>query len=122
MEAADALIIVTPEYNRSVPGVLKNALDWISRPWGENSLRGKPSAVIGTSVGAIGTAVAQQHLRGILAFLASPTLTQPEAYIHTTPGLISAEGEITNEATAEFLHDWLTAVHTHIDQTLASAA
>lgn len=73
----DAIIVVTPEYNRSVPGVLKNALDTASRPWGDNSFADKPSAVIGTSMGAIGTAVAQQQLRGILSFLASPVLHSP---------------------------------------------
>lgn len=114
VEAVDGLIIVTPEYNRSVPGVLKNALDTGSRPWGQNSFAGKPSAVIGTSPGAIGTAVAQQHLRSVLSFLASPELAQPEAYLQMTDGLITDQGEVTNESTAEFLTSWLKAVHSHI--------
>ncbi len=119
IEAVDAVLLVTPEYNRSVPGVLKNALDIASRPWGENSFAGKPSAVIGTSIGAIGTAVAQQHLRSILSFLASPEMAQPEAYLQTTDGLITDDGEITNEGTAEFLGSWLAAFHTHIAKSLA---
>ncbi len=119
IESADAVVIVTPEYNRSVPGVLKNALDTASRPWGDNSFAGKPSAVIGASVGAIGTAVAQQHLRSILSFLASPELSQPEAYIHLRDGLIDDEGQVTDESTAEFLLSWLKAVHTHIAKSLS---
>ena len=120
IEAADA-IVVTPEYNRSVPGVLKNALDTASRPWGDNSFAGKPSAVIGTSTGAIGTAVAQQHLRSVLSFLASPELSQPEAYIQMRDGLITDDGEVTDESTAGFLLSWLQAVHTHIAKTLSPA-
>jgi chromate reductase len=119
LDAVDAVMLVTPEYNRSVPGVLKNALDFVSRPRGRNSFAGKPSAVIGTSVGPIGTAVAQQHLRSILSFLASPELAQPEAYIQTTEGLITPEGEVTNERTAAFLDTWLTAFHAHTAKSLA---
>ncbi|PRY64624.1 chromate reductase [Glaciihabitans tibetensis] len=119
LESVDAVLLVTPEYNRSVPGVLKNALDFASRPWGQNSFAGKPSAVIGTSIGPIGTAVAQQHLRSILSFLASPEMSQPEAYIQTTDGLISPDGEVTSERTAEFLGSWLEAFHTHIAKSLA---
>ncbi|MGH8073726.1 MAG: NADPH-dependent FMN reductase, partial [Lysobacter sp.] len=77
----DAILIVTPEYNRSIPGGLKNAIDWASRPWGTNSFANIPSGVIGTSPGAIGTAVGQQHLRSILGFLNSPQMNSPEAYI-----------------------------------------
>jgi chromate reductase len=121
IEQSDAVLLVTPEYNRSIPGALKNALDYASRPWGSNSFAGKPSAVIGTSPGAIGTAVAQQHLRSILSFLASPELAQPEAYIQSTPGLFDESGEVTNESTAEFLLNWLKAFHTHIVKTLSPA-
>ncbi len=121
IESSDAILIVTPEYNRSIPGVLKNALDTASRPWGQNSFAAKPSAVIGASVGAIGTAVAQQHLRSILSFLASPELAQPEAYIQLREGLITDSGEVTDESTAEFLLSWLKAVHAHIAKTLSPA-
>lgn len=103
----DALIFVTPEYNRSIPGSLKNAIDWGSRPWGQNSFAQKPSAVIGTSPGKIGTAVGQQHLRSILSFVNSPELAQPEAYIQYTEGLITEDGEITDQGTAAFVADWL---------------
>jgi len=104
---SDALLFVTPEYNRSVPGGLKNAIDWGSRPWGKNSFAMKPSAVIGTSPGAVGTAVAQQHLRSILSFVNSPELAQPEAYIQFVNGLISDDGEVTVQSTADFLRNWL---------------
>ena len=103
--AVDAVLFVTPEYNRSIPGGLKNAIDWASRPYGKNSFARKPSAVIGTSPGAIGTAVAQQHLRSVLSFCNSPQMNAPEAYIQFTPGLINDEGEVTNESTAEFLRE-----------------
>ncbi|WP_240747253.1 NADPH-dependent FMN reductase [Microbacterium sp. K24] len=119
IEASDAIIVVTPEYNRSVPGVLKNALDTASRPWGQNSFAGKPSAVIGGSIGPIGTAVAQQQLRSILSFLASPELSQPEAYIHMRDGLFTEDGEVTDDSTVEFLVSWLKAVHTHIAKSLS---
>lgn len=122
VEACDGVIIVTPEYNRSVPGVLKNALDTASRPWGQNSFAGIPSAVIGTSPGAIGTAVAQQHLRSILSFLASPELSQPEAYLQMVDGLIDDDANVTNESTREFLVTWLKAVHAHIEKNLRPAA
>ncbi len=121
VEAADGVIIVTPEYNRSVPGVLKNALDTASRPWGDNSFAGKPSAVIGISIGAVGTAVAQQHLRSILSFLASPELAQPEGYLQLTEGLIDDDGTVTNESTSEFLLTWLKAVHAHVTKNLVAA-
>ena len=118
--AAQGVIFVTPEYNRSIPGVLKNALDTASRPWGTNSFAGKPSAVIGASVGAIGTAVAQQHLRSILSFLASPELAQPEGYLQMRDGLIADDGDVTDASTEEFLLSWLKAVHTHIAKSLST--
>lgn len=105
--ASDALLFVTPEYNRSIPGSLKNAIDWGSRPWGQNSFALKPSAVIGASVGAIGTAVGQQHLRSILSYVNSPELAQPEVYIHFKPGLVDDAGEITVPSTVEFLRKWM---------------
>lgn len=116
VEASDGIIIVSPEYNRSVPGVLKNALDTASRPWGDNSFGGKPSAVVGASIGQIGTALAQQHLRSILAFLDSPDLQQPEVYLQLTEGLITDDGDITNESTREFLLGWLRAARAHFER------
>lgn len=108
IESSDGLLFVTPEYNRSVPGALKNALDWASRPWGSNSLAGIPAGVIGASVGGTGTAMAQQHLRNILTFLDAPLLLQPEAFIHFTDRRFAADGRITDESTQEFLSTWVT--------------
>lgn len=112
--SADAVLFVTPEYNRSIPGALKNAIDWASRPYGENSFTRKPSAVIGTSPGAIGTAVGQQHLRSVLSFCNSPQMNAPEAYIQFKPGLITDDGEVTNESTAEFLRKYMAEFHQFI--------
>jgi chromate reductase len=103
----DAVLFVTPEYNRSIPGGLKNAIDWGSRPYGKNSFTRKPSAVIGTSPGSIGTAVGQQHLRSILSFCNSPQMNSPEAYIQFTPGLVTDDGEVTTASTAEFLRNFM---------------
>ena len=111
LAAVDAVLFVTPEYNRSIPGGLKNAIDWASRPYGKNSFARKPSAVIGTSPGKIGTAVAQQHLRSILAFCNSPQMNSIEAYIQFTPGLITDDGEVTDNATAEFLRNYMAEFH-----------
>lgn len=104
--ACEGLLFVTPEYNRSIPGVLKNALDHASRPYGQNAWADKPAGVIGTSPGAVGTAVAQQHLRVILAYLDVPTLGQPEAYIQFKDGLIDQNGNIA-PANRAFLQDWM---------------
>ncbi len=114
IKAAEAMLFVTPEYNRSIPGALKNALDWASRPYGQNSLQRKPSAVIGASPGAIGTAVAQQHLRGVLNYCNSPQMNSPEAYIQFTPGLILEDGRVTNEKTEEFLRGFITEFHAFV--------
>jgi chromate reductase len=103
VEAADGVLLVTPEYNRSLPGVLKNAIDWASRPYGKNSFAGKPTAAIGTSPGAIGTAVAQQHLRSILAYLDVILLGQPEAYITYKKGMVDDQGQVTDESVRKFL-------------------
>jgi chromate reductase len=100
------LLFVTPEYNRSVPGVLKNALDQGSRPYGQSAWAGKPAGVMGASPGAIGTALAQQHLRNILACLDVPTLGQPEAFIHAKDGLFDADGGI-GEGSRKFLQGWM---------------
>jgi chromate reductase len=105
--SVDAVLFVTPEYNRSIPGPLKNAIDWASRPWGDNSFTRKPSAVIGASIGAIGTAVAQQHLRSVLGFCNSPQMNAPEAYVQFKPGLFTDTGEVTDESTAQFLRDFI---------------
>ncbi len=116
IQAAQGLLFVTPEYNRSYPGVLKNAIDHASRPYGKSAFAGKPAGVIGASVGAIGTAMAQQHLRNVLAYLDVPTLGQPEAFVHAKDGLFDADGSI-GEASRKFLQGWMDKyvawVHQH---------
>jgi chromate reductase len=104
--ASQGLLFVTPEYNRSMPGVLKNAIDHASRPYGHNAWKGKPAGVIGASVGPIGTALAQQHLRNVLAYLDVPTLGQPEAFIHAKEGLFDEAGNI-GPASKQFLQGWM---------------
>jgi chromate reductase, NAD(P)H dehydrogenase (quinone) len=101
--AADGLLFVTPEHNRSLPTALKNVLDWVSRPYGQNLWAGKRAAIVGASVGVIGSAVAQSQLRSILGYLDVRTLGQPEIYIHFTPNLIDDDGNINNEGTRNFL-------------------
>lgn len=106
IRAAQGLLFVTPEYNRSMPGVLKNAIDHASRPYGDSVWAGKPAGVLGVSVGAMGTAMAQQHLRNVLAYLDVPTLGQPEAFIHAKEGLFNPDGSI-GEASRKFLQGWM---------------
>ena len=105
----DGVLIVTPEYSRSIPGVLKNALDWAARPYGDGAFDHKPVAVIGTSGSPIGTAAAQQHLKAILSHLNAPTLGQPEGFIQSHPGLLTDGGEIADDTTAGFLRGYLEA-------------
>ncbi|HZX70766.1 MAG TPA: NADPH-dependent FMN reductase [Rhodanobacter sp.] len=107
IEAADGLLFVTPEYNRSMPGVLKNAIDFGSRPWGTNSFAGKPAGVIGTSIGSTGTAMAQQHLRNVLTYLDVHALAQPEVFIHFKDDLIADDGSIASDGTRKFLQDFV---------------
>jgi chromate reductase len=106
IETAQGLLFVTAEYNRSIPGVLKNAIDHASRPYGQNAWAGKPAGVLGVSVGAIGTALAQQHLRNVLAYLDVPTLGQPEAFIQAKDGLFDSSGNIGSES-HKFLQNWM---------------
>lgn len=103
VRSADAVLFVTPEYNRSIPGALKNAIDWGSRPYGDNAWSDMPTAVIGASSGQIGTAVGQQTLRSTLSYLNARQMTAPEAYIHFTPGLIDDDGAVSVPDTEEFL-------------------
>ena len=104
--AAHGVLFVTPEYNRSIPGVLKNAIDHASRPYGQNAWAGKPAGILGVSIGAIGTAMAQQHLRNILAYLDMPTMGQPEAFIHAKQDLFDGNGSI-GASTTPFLQKWV---------------
>lgn len=114
--AADAVLFVTPEYNRSIPGVLKNVLDWGSRPYGTSVWGGKPAAMAGSSAGSVGTAVAQSHLRSILGFLGMSLTVQPELYFTDKPGLVAEDGTVENESTAKFLRGFLTAFAAWIDK------
>src|ERR1700752_4650591 len=118
--AVDAVLFVTPEYNRGIPGCLKNAIDWASRPYGTNSFAQKPSAMIGASPGKIGTAVGQQSLRNVLSFCNSPLMEAPEAYIQFTPGLITEVGEVTDKGTEQFLRDFIGAFRVFVDRALSA--
>jgi chromate reductase len=108
------VLFVTPEYNRSIPGGLKNAIDWASRPYGKNSLSRKPAAVIGTSPGSIGRAIAQEQLKSVLSFCNAPQMNSPEAYIQFKPGLINSNGEVTEPTTEEFLRTYIADFHAFI--------
>jgi chromate reductase len=110
----DAILFVTPEYNRSIPGAFKNAIDWGTRPYGTNAFTRKASAVIGASPGAIGTAVAQQHLRSLLGFCNAPQMNAPEAYIQFKEGLIDDAGNVSVDATREFLQKFMQDFHAFI--------
>lgn len=107
IKSAQGLLFVTPEYNRSIPGVLKNALDHASRPYGQNVWAGKPAGVIGASMGTLGSAAAQQHLRPILAYLDVPTLGQPEVFIQVKEGMFAADGSLANAESKKFLQGWM---------------
>ena len=114
----DAVLFVSPEYNRSIPGALKNAIDWASRPWGKNSFDHMPAGVIGASIGAIGTAVGQQSLRAVLSFCNARQMTSPEAYIHFTAEVFQDDGTVTNEMTETFLRDYMQEFRDHIVRVL----
>jgi chromate reductase, NAD(P)H dehydrogenase (quinone) len=105
--ASDAILFVTPEYNRSIPGALKNAIDWASRPYGTNALSRKPVGMAGTSPGGIGTAVAQQHLKAIMSFCNAPLMNDVEVYVQYKDGLVDDNGDVTVESTKEFLADFM---------------
>ncbi len=115
----DAVLFVTPEYNRSIPGALKNSIDWASRPWGQNSFTKKPCAIIGTSIGAIGTAVGQQHLKSIMSFCNSPMMNAVEAYIQFSDGLISDDGQVSVESTEDFLRNYMSEFSDFIGRVLS---
>ena len=120
IEQADALLFVTPEYNRSIPGVLKNAIDWGSRPWGTNSWSGKPGAVLGTSPGAAGTALAQQHLRNVLVHLDVALLGQPEMFIRHDSTKIDANGGVLTDDMRKFLQLFVDRYVAWVRRQLAS--
>ncbi|MGD9949066.1 MAG: NADPH-dependent FMN reductase [Desulfobulbus sp.] len=106
IKAADGLLFVTPEYNRSIPGVLKNALDQASRPYGQSAWAGKPGAVVGITIGPSGTAMAQQHLRNVLAYLDVVTMGQPEVFLQNKEGFFDGDGNI-GAGSKDFLQGWM---------------
>jgi chromate reductase len=118
LSRSDAVLFVTPEYNRSIPGALKNAIDWASRPWGQNSFHHIPAGVIGASVGAIGTAVAQQSLRAVLSFCNARQMTSPEAYITYSTERFREDGEVVDDTTAGFLKDFMEEFRDHVVRVL----
>lgn len=122
VEASDGILFVSPEYNRSIPGALKNAIDWGSRPWGQNSFARKPTGIIGASPGGIGTAVMQSSMRAVLSFLDAPQLNAPEAYIRFVPEDFGADGEVRNEETAGFLRHYMDEYCAFVQRVLAANA
>jgi chromate reductase len=118
IDAVDAVLFVSPEFNRSIPGALKNAIDWASRPWGQNSFDHMPAAVIGASPGAIGTALGQQSLRAVLSFSNARQMTSPEAYITFQPEIYGDDGTVSDESTAQFLRKYMQEFADHIDRVL----
>ena len=115
---SDAVLFVTPEYNRSIHGALKNAIDWASRPWGQNSFHHIPAGVIGASIGAIGTALAQQSLRAVLSFCNARQMTSPEAYIRYSPEVFRDDGEVVDESLAAVLKDYTEEFRDHVVRVL----
>lgn len=120
IEDSDGLLFVSPEYNRSIPAPLKNAIDWGSRPWGENSFARKPTGIIGASTGAIGTAVMQASMRSVLSFLDAPQLNAPEAYISFKPEVYGENGEVRDEGTAKFLRHYMQEYAAFVERVLSS--
>jgi len=115
---SQAILFVTPEYNRSIPGALKNAIDWASRPWGQNAFDHVPTAVIGASIGAIGTALSQQSLRAVMSFCNARQMTSPEAYIQFTPQIFPGDGRVADESTKTFLATYMAEFREHIIRVL----
>jgi chromate reductase len=114
--ASDAVVFVTPEYNRSVPGVLKNAIDVGSRPYGKSAWAGKPAAIVSVSPGALSAFGANHHLRQSLVFLDMPAMQQPEAYIGNAAALFDDKGRLTNESTTAFLRNFMKSFESWIDR------
>jgi len=118
IHGADAVLFVSPEYNRSIPGALKNAIDWASRPWGQNAFDHIPAAVIGASIGQIGTALGQQSLRAVLSFCNARQMTAPEAYIRFAPEIFPGDGEVADESTRDFLKGYMAEFRDHVVRVL----
>jgi chromate reductase len=118
IDAADAILFVTPEYNRSIPGALKNAIDWASRPWGQNSFNHIPAAVIGASPGQLGTALAQQAMRGVLSFCNARQMTAPEAYIKYSTDIFTPDGDVLDDSVKAFLANYIQEFRDYIEKVL----
>lgn len=122
IDASDGILFISPEYNRAIPGALKNAIDWGSRPWGTNSFARKPSGIIGASPGAIGTAVMQSNMRSVLSFLDAPQLNSPEAYITFRAEEFGDDGEVLNEKTEAFLRHYMEEYCAFVQRVLSANA
>jgi chromate reductase, NAD(P)H dehydrogenase (quinone) len=122
VEASDGILFISPEYNRSIPGALKNAIDWGSRPWGTNSFARKPTGIIGASPGGIGTAVMQASMRSVLSFLDAPQLNAPEAYISFKPEVFGDDGAVKDESTQAFLRHYMEEYAAFVERVLAANA
>jgi len=122
IEASDGLLFISPEYNRSIPGALKNAIDWGSRPWGTNSFARKPTGLLGASMGAIGTAVMQSSMRSVLSFLDAPQLNSPEVYLQFKPEEFEADGTINSQRTADFLQHYMGEYAAFVERVLDATA
>lgn len=119
VNSKDAILFVTPEYNRSVPGVLKNAIDVASRPWGQSVWNAKPAAVVSVTIGGFGAFGANHHLRQTLAFLNMPVLAQPEAYISNAMSLFDEAGKLTNDSTKEFFTNFMQTFAAFVEHNVA---
>jgi chromate reductase len=122
ISACDGILFVSPEYNRSIPGALKNAIDWGSRPWGTNSFARKPTGIIGASPGNIGTAVMQSSMRSVLSFLDAPQLNAPEVYLKYDAAAFGPDGEVTDESTKAFLSHYMEEYCAFVQRVLAANA
>ncbi|PQZ94774.1 ACP phosphodiesterase [Arthrobacter sp. MYb227] len=122
IQSADGILIISPEFNRSIPGGLKNAIDWASRPKGTNSFARKPTGVIGASTGAIGTAVMQSHMRSVLSFLDAPQLSSPEVYLTFKPGVFEPDGTITDDSLRGFLEHYMLEYCAFVQRVLDANA
>ncbi|MFJ5693853.1 NADPH-dependent FMN reductase [Arthrobacter sp. NPDC093125] len=122
IEASDGILFVSPEYNRSIPGALKNAIDWGSRPWGTNSFARKPTGIIGASPGNIGTAVMQSSMRAVLSFLDAPQLNAPEVYLKFDAAAFGTDGEVKDESTEAFLRHYMDEYCAFVERVLAANA
>lgn len=122
VEAADGILFISPEYNRSIPGALKNAIDWGSRPWGTNSFARKPTGILGASPGNIGTAVMQSSMRAVLSFLDAPQLNSPEAYIKFDKAVFGEDGSVSDPQMESFLRHYIEEYAAFVDRVLAANA